>query len=313
MVEADARPRALRRAFRVAVGAVVLSPFVIGTAAADEGPPKVEEFLVRDHLIAESSGLTAQDVEGERLFTTVNDSGDFGRVFTLDPRSGVTVGTTRWTPDPMDVEALAPDGDHVWVGDIGDNSAKRPYVTVTRVPIGRGDRVLTEAEAESYDLAYPDHGRDAETLLRHPTTGRLYVVSKSPLGGEVWEAPETLDPDRPNVLTSIGIAPPIVTDGSFTPSGDRLVLRTYTHTYALSWPELAELHRFELPRQPQGEGLAVSPEGDVFVSTEGRERPVLRVDVPFAARVDVGQRVTLKQWWKRFWDAFAGLAGGATG
>ena len=293
------------------MGAVVLlAPFAVGAAATPEGPEQVEEFTVRDHLVAESSGLTVQDVDGERLFTTVNDSGDSGRVFTIDPATGETVGTTSWTPDPVDVEALAPDGDdHVWVGDIGDNRYRRDHVTVTRVPVGRGDRTL--ADAESYDLAFADHGRDAETLLRHPTTGRLYVVSKNVLGGEVYEAPAVLDPDRPNLLTSVGAAPPIVTDGAFSPDGETLVLRNYTDAYVLAWPELTVLHQLELPRQPQGEGLAVSPEGDVFVSTEGRERPVLRVELPAAARADLTGRFDPQVWWQTMWSFLRSLRAGS--
>ena len=65
---------------------------------------------------------------------TTNDSGDTGRVFTVDPATGETVGTTDWGNDPQDVEALAPlDDNDVWVGDIGDNAESRDSVQVAPV------------------------------------------------------------------------------------------------------------------------------------------------------------------------------------
>ena len=123
---------------------------------------------------------------GDRVWTT-NDSGDIGRVFTVDAATGETVGTTYWADGPRDVEALAPAGPgRVWVGDIGDNSGSRDSIEVTRVPVGDGDRTVDE---ETIDLVYPDGPRDAEALLVDPTTGRILVVTKGVFAGEVYAAP----------------------------------------------------------------------------------------------------------------------------
>src|SRR5262249_15360897 len=155
---------------------------------------------------------------------TTNDSGDSGRVFVADS-SGRTVGVTHWSDDPVDTEALAPDGPHsVWVGDIGDNLADRDDVTVTRVPVGRGDRTVS---ATSYRLAYPGGAHDAETLLRDPRTGRLYIASKSVFGGTLYAAPNHLRADQVNQLTRVGRVMPVATDGAFFPDGRHLVLRGY--------------------------------------------------------------------------------------
>src|SRR5690606_32601915 len=136
------------------------TPFVVGTARATEPPAPEKAFTVSDHRIVESSGLTQVDVDGVRHTVTVNDSGDSGRVFTLDA-DGHTVGTTTFTPSPRDVEALAPAGEgHVWVGDVGDNLRTRDTVILTRVPVGRGDQRLRSPERRV--LSYPDRPRDAE-------------------------------------------------------------------------------------------------------------------------------------------------------
>ncbi|MEZ5097754.1 MAG: hypothetical protein R2731_17740 [Nocardioides sp.] len=104
-------------------------------------------------------------VDGETV-VTVNDSGDRGRVFVVDRRSGRTVGVTTWPRRPVDVEALAPAGPGaVWVADIGDNRATRSSVTVFRVPVGRGARAVAPAYVA---LRYPHGPVDAETLLADP-------------------------------------------------------------------------------------------------------------------------------------------------
>ena len=140
---------------KVAACALVV-PFALGWLAAPSHPGD-PVFRFEDTTIVESSGLV---VEGG-LFVTTNDSGDSGRVFAVDPDSGETVGVTRWSEDPTDVEALAPAGDRsVWVGDIGDNEAQRDSIEVTRVPVGAAEVTVDEP---TYDLVYPEGAVNAET------------------------------------------------------------------------------------------------------------------------------------------------------
>ena len=248
---------------RVLAGILVV-PFVMGAAAAPSHPGRVE-FTFRDPAIVESSGLVVQD----GLFVTTNDSGDSGRVFAVDPATGQTVGVTGWSDDPTDVEALAPAGrGAVWVGDIGDNTASRDSVQVTRVPVGRGDRT---ADAPTYELTYPEGAVDAETLLSDPTTGRLYVATKNVFGGSLYEAPARLDADGPNRLREVGPVLPIATDGAFFPDGKHVILRDYSQAVVYTFPALEEVGSFRLPDQEQGEGLAVAADDAVYVSSEGQD------------------------------------------
>ena len=261
---------------RVLAGILVV-PFVMGAAAAPSHPGRVE-FTFRDPAIVESSGLVVQD----GLFVTTNDSGDSGRVFAVDPATGQTVGVTGWSDDPTDVEALAPAGrGAVWVGDIGDNTASRDGVQVTRVPVGRGDRT---ADAPTYELTYPEGAVNAETLLSDPTTGRLYVATKNVFGGSLYEAPARLDADGPNRLREVGPVLPIATDGAFFPDGKHVILRDYSQAVVYTFPALEEVGSFRLPDQDQGEGLAVAADDAVYVSSEGQDQPVLRVPLPADVR-----------------------------
>ena len=262
------------RSALVALGVAV--PFLVGTASAGTGPERHEAFRFADPAIVESSGL----VEVDGRFVTVNDSGDSARVFTVDPHTGRTVGVTSWSGEAVDDEALAPAGHGaVWVGDTGDNTASRDTIAVVKVPVGPGTHSVA---GRRYELRYPDgRAQDAETLLAEPGSGRLYVVSKGVLGGHVYAAPRTLRASRTNQLRLVGpTVLPIATDGAFLPDGRHVVLRDYARAVVYAWPSLEQVGTWTLPRQRQGEGLAVGSDGRVFVSSEGQHQPVYEVRLP---------------------------------
>lgn len=261
---------------RVVKGLALLAvlPFGLGIAEVAHAPERSEVvFAFEDPEIIESSGLVARD----GLFATVNDSGDSGRVFTVDPATGETVGETTWDDEPYDIEALAPAGPgEVLVGDIGDNINQRDELTLTRVPIGEGD---LSGPLATYTLTYPDGPHDAEAMLVHPRTGRVIVVAKEFIG-RVYAAPARLAEDRANRLEEIGEAMPIATDGAFFPDGRHLVLRGYSSATVYRWPSLEEVGDLDLPSQQQGEGIAVDEDGRVYVSSEGQHSEVLEVRLP---------------------------------
>ena len=255
------------------LASLVAIPFLLGAAAAPSDKAQVV-FSFQDNDIVESSGLAV--VRG-RVVTT-NDSGDTGRVFTVNPETGETVGTTGWGNDPVDVEALAPLGDdEVWVGDIGDNTESRDTVRVSPVPVGTGN---VDIDAPIYDLVYPDGPHDAETLMSDPGTGRLYIATKGVLGGTLYAAPAKLTSDHPNELKPLGDVLPIATDGTFLPDGKHLVIRNYGVAAVYAFPSLERVEQFQLPNQQQGEGIAVDTDGSLLLSSEGLHAKVLRVALP---------------------------------
>ena len=161
-------------------------PFLLGAAAAPAAPAGDVVFTFRTRRSWSPAGWWPSD----GLFVTINDSGDAGRVFAVDPTTGRTVGVTEWARDPVDVEALAPAADgRVWVGDIGDNRSARDSV---RCP-GPGRAAATGPSTRRVRAGLPRTGaRDAETLLVDPATGRLYVATKDVFGGTLFAAPATL-------------------------------------------------------------------------------------------------------------------------
>lgn len=261
---------------RLVLAGAVVAPFAVGLLLSGSDAGNVE-FRFEDPQIVESSGLVAQD----GLFVTMNDSGDTGRVFAVNPRDGETVGVTSWDEEVTDVEGLAPAGDHrVWVGDTGDNLHRRDSVRLFRVPIGEGQRTV---EAEEWDLTFPGGAQDAEALLANPVTGRVYVASKGVFGGKLYAVPEDLGPGR-NRLKAVGRVLPVATDGAFFPDGEHLVVRDYSRAVFYSFPGMEEVGSLRLPQQHQGEGIAVDASGSVFVSSEGQHSAVLRVPLPHDIR-----------------------------
>lgn len=272
----------------------------------------VVAFVLLDPRITESSGLASSSTPG--VVFTHNDSGDAARFFAVDAATGRT-RTVYTLPgvQARDWEDMArgPDDDgasSLWLGDIGDNNARRDRgLLVHRVreprPTDR-ERVTTE-EPTSFRLRYPDGPGDAEALLVHPRTGRVYVVTKPLAGGAlVYAAPEELDPDGPNDLEQVasvqldatgtpggpgigGLAQLLVTAGDIAPDGSHVALRTYTDLYewAVEGDDLAAAFDgaptvTPLPQTRQGEGLAYTADGRaVLVSTEGVRTPVHRVEL----------------------------------
>lgn len=277
-------------------------------AVAVYGSPAVA-FTFEDPRISESSGLATASTSG--LVYTHNDSGDDARFFAVDQ-----AGRTRTVYRLPDVQARdwedmarGPDEEgrsSLWLGDIGDNSASRDRgLLVHRIPEPdptSRERVTTEPPT-SFRLRYDDGPGDAEALLVHPTTGRLYVVTKPLAGGaKVYAAPERLDPAGPNLLTEVaqvrlqstgteggpgigGLAQLLVTAGDIAPDGSRIGLRTYTDLYEwpLSGADVAGAFDAEptvtpLPATQQGEGLAYTADSTaVLLSTEGEGAPVHRL------------------------------------
>lgn len=234
--------------------ALVLWPLAPATAADRDGVA----FRIADPRITESSGLVDTD---DAMFT-VNDSGHDALLFRMDPGTGRTTRTIRFADRVVDVEALAPGRRPgvVWVGDIGDNRRERSHIDVYRVDVGSG-------AVEHRELRYPEGPRDAEALLV-TRDARVLVVTKG-LSGEVYSAAPGDD-----TMRRIARVGPVVTDGALLPDQRHVLLRDYANLHLYTFPAFDHVASMRLPRQPQGEGLSVSPSGRVRISSEGTNQPV---------------------------------------
>ena len=239
-----------------------------------------EVFRFTDPAIVESSSLV--DLGG--TVVTANDSGHAADLYSVDTRTGRTVGTTYLHVPAQDVEALAPaGGSRVWVGDIGDNLHRRRHVDVYLAPVAR--RRL-DVRPTAYHLVYPDGAHDAESLFTD-RSGRLYVVTKGFTGGAVYRAPARLAAGVGNRLERMASVPDFATDAAMLPDGAHVLIRSYGLAAVYTFPGLERLGSFPLPAQRQGEGISVGAGGRILLGSEGLHAPVLQVSLPADLRAAV--------------------------
>lgn len=193
---------------------------------------------------------------------------------------------------PRDVEAisLGPDG-NLYVGDIGDNlNGSWDHVWIYRFPEPKQLKDAT-VRATQFDVKYADGPRNAEALMVHPTTGRVYIASKNEDGGGLYEGPAELTTGATNVFRRVGEVP-WVTDGAFSPDGKELVLRSYfsARGYAFKDGRLGTDHAVQAPLQRQAESVTYTADGSALMfGTEGEQSDVVRVDVGGSGGGDDGK------------------------
>ncbi|GHJ39908.1 WD40 repeat domain-containing protein [Streptomyces sp. TS71-3] len=263
-------------------GAVVLSP---GTAVADGAP---HAFTIKDPRIKESSGLAASRLH-PGIYWTHNDSDDGPYIYAVDSRTGKTVATVTLTGvgRPRDVEAISMGpGNTLYVGDIGDNlGGSWPHVWIYKLPEPRELHDET-VRATQYTVQYDNGPRDAEALMVHPKTGRVYIVDKNEDGGHLYEGPATLSPSGTNVFKKGAPIDLWVTDGAFSPDGEHLAVRGYFGGILYDWrgDRPVRKARLDVPMQNQGESVTYTPDGGTLMyGSEGAQSEVVPERVPGAS------------------------------
>ncbi|MEV7420303.1 WD40 repeat domain-containing protein [Streptomyces sp. NPDC089919] len=269
-----------------AVAALVLSTPAPALAAEGSGGPGTSSFTISDPRITESSGLAASR-RHPGVYWTHNDSDDGPYLYAVDSASGRTLARITMTGvgRPRDIEAVSvgPDG-QIYVGDIGDNVDSWDHVWIYRLP---EPAELTDAtvKAVQYTVRYEGGPRNAEALMVHPVTGRVYIASKSEDAGHLYEGPAKLSATGSNVFRRVADVP-WVTDGAFSPDGGQLVLRGYFFAETYAWRAgrpAGKAERVAAPFQPQAESVSYSPDGSTLMfGSEGAGSRVVAVPVPKA-------------------------------
>lgn len=273
----------MRSLLHVSGAAALLLLAGAAPVVADDGGKADRTFTIQDARITESSGLAASRAH-PGIYWTHNDSDDGPYVYAVDSRTGKTVAriTMRGVGAPRDVEAISLGADgNLYVGDIGDNlNGTWDHVWIYRFP---EPKRLADAtvRATQFDVKYADGARDAEALMVHPKTGRIYIASKNEDGGGLYEGPATLSAGGTNVFRRLGEVP-WVTDGAFSPDGKELVLRTYfgARGYTFKDGRLSDDHRVSAPILGQSESVTYTADGSALMfGSEGERSEVVRVPV----------------------------------
>jgi hypothetical protein len=270
---ARGRTVTLGAAALVTLGASLLAAWLsspqpsAGPCTVASGPTKLPE-------IPETSGL-AISRRNPGLLWSHNDSGNAAVLFALDA-TGSTRGRVRVPVNTRDWEdvsaARCPQGDCLYIADIGDNGGHRRQVTIYRVPEPAPGDAKT-APPEVFNATYVDGPHNAEALF--VVDADLFIITKDRTGG-VYRA--TITPTGSRRLTfqrvgQLGIA--MVTDAETSRDGTSVVVRTTDEVVLFRTADLIRgtytpsfRMRIDGLREPQGEGVAL--DGDMlYLSSEG--------------------------------------------
>lgn len=272
------------------------------------GSPKQIATLA-DANIDESSGLAASRTNAG-VYWTHNDSGGGPFIYAF-ASNGERRGVWRVTGAPSgDWEDIAvgpgpqPNTNYLYIGDIGNNSGNRDGIIVYRFAepqiqstdsASSKKRPLATPPAEAFRLQYPaESPHDAEALLVHPNTGRIYIVTKA-----AFTDPEVFAADLPTdgppmtmksmgTLDTPGLFGGIITGGSISPDGRRVALVDYFQAYELVLPAGEDqfdqiwkqpMKSIDVGKRQQGEAICYRADGKaLLVTSEGLPTPLIQVE-----------------------------------
>jgi hypothetical protein len=258
---------------------------------------------LRDERITEASGIAASR-RNPGCYYVHNDSGDRPRVYLID-RTGQTRLMIRLKGataiDYEDISMAPGSGPEAWdvcAADIGDNNARRPYITIYRFPevvLRKDGRTTVDVEPVAYRVRYADGPADAEAFCVHPRTGDGYILTKRLEGGSAvyklaapWEAGKETVLSRLRTLELPPGVPAarIVTAADIAPDGERLAVRCYVDGWEWRLPAGVADRDFDrifetkpaalpLAGEPQGEALCYAADGRAILTVSEGKFPTL--------------------------------------
>jgi hypothetical protein len=178
-------------------------------------------------------------------------------------------------------------GSCLYVGDIGDNNAKREGITLYRLPEpAPGD--TASAPAEAFPATYPDGPHDAEAMFVLPD-GSAFIVTKGESGsaalyrfpgplraGQAVQLQKVLDLSDAKLKRRLRF-----TGASASPDGRWVAVRTLHSVHFFAAQSLAAgsvdgERGFDLTPlgEVQGEGVGFGGDGTVFLTSEGGRKNV---------------------------------------
>lgn len=278
----------------------------IVTQSKDHALPKVVG-TIKSPEIKESSGLAASRCN-QNVFWTHNDSGDEAFIYALDAK-GEKLGTWKVSgaenKDWEDMATVKNDAGEcfLYIGDIGNNKREKNELTIYRV---REPQILPEnkssskksplstEKSEAIKFVYPDTRHDAETLMIHPQTDDIYVLSKRTDGSSaIYKLKSGFDLTKTSRLEKLAdfsvpaIPDGLLTGGDISPDGKRVVICDYFNAYEIVLPKKAanfdEIWKekpsvIELGKREQGEAICYSADGNsIFATSEKKNSPIIEV------------------------------------
>lgn len=217
--------------------------------------------------ITEASGI-ADSRSHEDALWVISDSGNPPELVLLgyDGKTKAKLPVTGATN--RDWEDLALAGDHLYIGDIGDNGQTRTEYQIYRV--AEPARGATEtAAAVTIRFRYPDGSHDAEAMLVDPFSKDIFIITKQDSASLIFRLPYQPYNNAIIVAEKVGsLSFRGVVSAALAPNGQQLLVKTYESLFgmkraagstlaaALQTPHQA------MPYEPELQGEAVCYKND---------------------------------------------------
>tara|TARA_B100000508_G_scaffold141097_1_gene146986 strand:+ start:79545 stop:80369 length:825 start_codon:yes stop_codon:yes gene_type:complete len=197
--------------------------------------------------LAETSALILIGDE----FYTINDSGNKPVIYLFDKKGQIIHECIVGNAENYDWEALAYDGQYIYIGDIGNNNNDRKNLKIYRVnkdSVRNSDRVLAESMSFNYEgqNAFPPEKQhlyfDAESLVCNNDS--LFIFTKNrtePFDGVSrvysfrWKKDQSVEA---KYLYDLNLNPTNWMEESITDAhlcGEDLFIMTYAKVYWFKW------------------------------------------------------------------------------
>jgi len=239
----------------------------------------LEEFNLPDEL-KETSGLYCPDVGSAY---TLNDSGNKPIIYNIDS-AGRIIDKKVVSTKNTDWEALTGDRQHFYIGDVGNNSGKRRFVQIHKVPKKdtESENNVTTSKVSYINNSvksneYLNHDFDAESLIN--VADSLFLFSKSWNTGTlfIYQLNKTEPQQFVEHIREIDGIPGVITGGDFDSKNNRFILVGYElkglgsfHPFIVILNEDLSLNKsFDLLDYAQVEGMCVTPNAEVWFTQEG--------------------------------------------
>ena len=246
----------------------LLFGFTLLAAAQDGITPSHSEKVatLEDTRIKESSGITPS-MRHPECFWTLNDSGGEPCIFAIDVHGHTRAKVRLPNAVNFDWEDISSGHDEqgrpvLYIGDIGDNLKIRRAIQIYRIPepdlVPEGSKTpeIISSPPTVWHVRFPGGPRNAESLLVHPQTRRIYILTKEDDGkSQLFAFPEVIPDGRPITLEEIttvtfpgqdrigkrAIDDRMTTAADFSPDARHLVVATYSSLYEWDLPKGATL------------------------------------------------------------------------
>ena len=286
-----------------------MAVLLAGCSAKEPPAPRTIGVLASDAIL-EASGLAASRVRSDRLWI-INDGGsrpDLHAVGLDGSDYGRVSITNAQNIDWEDLASFELNGArHLLIADIGDNESKRQSVTLYLLPEPDPEETTAVEATRRIHFRYPDGPRDAEAIAVDGRAATAYVLTKRTLPPELYAIPLTFaerdaGPVTARLVGPVTSLPPPTDDDianaplrqdwhwqptalDFAADGLSAVILTYRAAYRFrrasgdSWYDALRATPDVLPLGDvtDAESMCLA-EGSVYVTTEGRKAPLLRID-----------------------------------